>query len=179
MRQYLLVFVLAFAARIPAAAQVLYGSLTGNVRDAAGGMVSGAAVKLRNVGTGQELTERTNDAGSYTFSSLSSGTYDLTVGAVGFRSLTQRGISISVNDVRREDVALEVGQLSESITVQAGQVALQTDKADVHTELGSKDFLNMPLPHYRNYQSLINLVPGATPGQFQNSIQAAPGRALS
>ena len=39
--------------------------------------------------------------------------------------------------------------------------------------------MNMPLPRYRNYQSLINLVPGATPGQYQNSIQAAPARALS
>jgi len=49
----------------------------------------------------------------------------------------------------------------------------------VHSELSSKEVINMPLPHYRNYQSLINLVPGATPGVIQNSIQAAPGRALS
>ena len=179
MQRVFAVFVLAFAAEIPVAAQVLYGSLTGNVHDAAGATIPGASVKLSNTGTAQQFTEHANEAGSYTFSSLSPGTYDLTVGANGFRSLTQRGIAISVNEVRRADVALEVGQLNESITVDATQIALQTDKADVHTELGSRDFVNMPLPHYRNYQSLINLVPGATPGVFQNSIQAAPGRALS
>src|SRR5437879_9219248 len=58
-------------------------------------------------------------------------------------------------------------------------LARQTDKAAVHGELGRQDVVNMPLPHYRNYQSLINLVPGATPGIYQNTIQAAPARALS
>ena len=81
--------------------------------------------------------------------------------------------------VRREDFKLEIGQVTEKVTVQADVTTLQTDKADVHVEFGSKEVINMPLPRYRNYQSLINLVPGATPGQYQNSIQAAPARALS
>src|SRR5205823_2470501 len=164
---------------LPLAAQVLYGSLTGLVQDSAGAVIPGAAVKLRNVGTAQEFAEQTNGAGSYTFSNVAPGTYELTITASGFRALTQRGLTVAANEVRRQDVSLEVGQVSESINVEAGLVALQADKADVHTELSSKDFVNMPLPHYRNYQSLINLVPGATPGVFQNSIQAAPGRALS
>ncbi len=179
MRRVVFLLLFALAAAFPVAAQVLYGSLTGNVRDAGGAVIPGASVRLRNTGTAQELSEQTNDIGSFTFPNLSPGTYDLTIGANGFRALTQRGVGITVNEVRREDVTLEVGQLNESITVDAGQIALQTDKADVHTELSSKDVVNMPLPHYRNYQSLINLVPGATPGQYQNSIQAAPGRALS
>jgi hypothetical protein len=136
-------------------------------------------VKVRNPGTSQEFTAQTNDSGGYTFSSLAPGTYELTFGASGFRPVTRQGIVITVNTVRREDVALEVGQVNESVTVQAGTVALQTDKTDLHSELSSKEVINMPLPHYRNYQSLINLVPGATPGVIQNSIQAAPGRALS
>src|SRR5258706_10553979 len=143
MQRLVLIFLLALTAALPLAAQVLYGSLTGNVHDAAGAVVPGASVKLVNMGTAQEFTEQTNDAGSYTFSSLSPGTYDLTIGAKGFRALTQRGVAITVNVVRREDVTLEVGQLSESITVDAGQVTLQTDKADVHTELSSKDVVNM------------------------------------
>ena len=129
-------------------------------------------------GTAQEFTTQTNEVGSYTFSNLPPGTYDLTITATGFRALTRRGVAITVNIVRREDVTLEVGQVTESVTVEAGQAALQTDKADVHAEFGSKELINMPLPSYRNYQSLINLVPGATPGQYQNSIQAAPARAL-
>src|SRR5712691_8320353 len=179
MNRLIAVIAVSLSATLPVAAQVLYGSLTGVVQDAAGAVVPGAAVKVRNTDTSQEFSAQTNDAGGYTFSNLVSGAYELTFSASGFRPVTRRGIAISVNTVRREDVALEVGQVNESVTVQAGAVALQTDKTDVHSELSSKEVINMPLPHYRNYQSLINLVPGATPGVIQNSIQAAPGRALS
>ncbi|MBM3786929.1 MAG: hypothetical protein FJW30_21435 [Acidobacteria bacterium] len=163
---------------LPSAAQVLYGSLTGTVLDSGGAVVPGASISVRNTGTAQELTATTNEVGSYTFSSLVAGTYDLTITANGFRPVTRRGLPITVNTVRREDAKLEIGQVTETVLVEAGQVTLQTDKADLHTELGSKEVLNLPLPRYRNYQSLINLVPGATPARLQNSIQAAPGRAL-
>ncbi|MCC6590300.1 MAG: TonB-dependent receptor [Bryobacterales bacterium] len=161
-----------------ASAQVLYGSLTGTVQDMGGAVVPGAKVTVRNTGTAQELTAQTNDIGAYTFSNLVPGNYDLMITANGFRSVTKRDLPITANVVRREDAALELGQVSETVTVEAGQVALQTDKSDLHTELGAKEVINMPLPRYRNYQSLINLVPGATPGRYQNSIQAAPARAL-
>ena len=179
MNRFVVVLATALSVTLPVAAQVLYGSLTGVVQDSAGAVVPGAAVKVRNTGTSQEFAAQTNDSGGYTFSSLVPGTYELTFGASGFRPVMRQGIVITVNTVRREDVGLEVGQVNESVTVQAGTIALQTDKTDVHSELSSKEVINMPLPHYRNYQSLINLVPGATPGVIQNSIQAAPGRALS
>src|SRR2546429_1478909 len=179
MNRLLAVLAIALSAGLPVAAQVLYGSLTGVVQDAAGAVVPGAAVKVRNTDTSQEFSAQTNDAGGYTFSNLVSGAYELTFNASGFRPVTRRGIAISVNTVRREDVSLEVGQVNESVTVQAGTATLQTDKTDVHAELTSKELINMMLPHYRNYQSVINMVPGATPGVLQNSIQAAPGRALS
>ena len=179
MKRIAAALVIIVTAVAPAAAQVLYGSLTGIVHDAAGAVVPRASVKVRHSGTAQEIATLTNDVGSYTFSSLPPGTYDLTINAVGFRTLTQRDIVITVNVVRREDLTLEVGQVSESVTVTAGTATLQTDKADVHTEISSQELVNMPLPHYRNYQTVINLVPGTTPGQYQNSIQAAPARALS
>lgn len=162
-----------------AAAQVLYGSLTGTVQDSTGALVTGAPVKLVNTATSQQLTATTNDAGAFTFGSLVPGDYDLSISAQGFRSVTRRGVNITVNIVRREDISLEVGAVSESVTVEAGAATLQTDKADLHTEISAKDVVNLPLPRYRNYQSLINLVPGATPGVYQNSVQAAPARALS
>ena len=179
MKRLFVAFLLVSLAALPAAAQVLYGSLTGIVHDAAGAVIPNASVRVVNAGTAQEFNSVTNDVGSYTVSSLTPGTYTLTVGAKGFRTLTKREIAIAPNEVRREDLSLDVGQVNETVTVEAGQVTLQTDKADVHTDLGSTEVVNMPLPHYRNYQSLINLVPGATPGQYQNSIQAAPARALS
>jgi len=178
MNRLVAVLAVALSAALPAASQVLYGTLTGIVEDSAGAVVPKAAVKVKNANTSQEFTTLTNDAGGYTFSNLISGTYELTFSASGFRPITRSGIVITVNTVRREDVGLEIGQVNESVTVQAGGATLQTDKTDVHSELSTKEVINMPLPHYRNYQSLINLTPGATPGRLQNSIQAAPGRAL-
>jgi carboxypeptidase family protein/TonB-dependent receptor-like protein len=179
MRKIFVALSIALAAFHPAMAQVLYGSLTGIVHDTAGAVIPSAAVEVVNQGTMQNFSAITNDVGSYTFTTLPPGTYNLTINAKGFRTLTQRDIVITVNVVRREDLTLAVGQVNETVTVEASTVSLQTDKADVHAEIGSREIVNIPLPHYRNYQSLINLVPGTTPGQYQNSIQAAPARALS
>ena len=178
-RQLLAVCAIFLFATASAGAQVLYGSITGVVTDSGGAVVPNATVKVTNVATAQEATVSTNDVGGYTLSSLTPGTYDIAVQSPGFRTLTRRGVSVSANTLRREDVTLELGQVNESVTVDAGVVALQTDTADVHAELSSRDVINMPLPKYRNYQTLVNLVPGATPGQYQNSVQAAPARALS
>ena len=160
-------------------AQVLYGSLSGTVADSTGAVVPGAAVSVTNAGTGQSLNASTSESGHYIFPGLMPGVYELKISATGFRPFTRVNIAVTANTVRREDVTLELGQVTESVTVQAAAVSLQTEKADLHTELDSREVTNLPLPRYRNYQSLINLVPGATPGVYQNSIQAAPARALS
>src|SRR6266581_7768131 len=130
MNRLVALLAVALSAALPVAAQVLYGSLTGVVQDSAGSVVPGASVKVRNADTSQEFAAQTNDAGGYTFSNLVSGSYELTFNAKGFRPVTRRGIVITVNTVRREDVALEVGQVNESVTVQAGLATLQTDKTD-------------------------------------------------
>ena len=109
------------------------------VTDSAGAVVPGATIKVTNVETGQESLAQTNSVGGYTLSNLAPGTYDLSVQAPGFRTLTRRGVSITANTLRREEMALELGQVTESVTVDAGQIALQTDTADVHTELSTKD----------------------------------------
>src|SRR5436190_1819042 len=84
----------------PATAQVLYGSLTGIVHDTAGAVIPSAAVKVVNPSTMQDFATVTNDVGSYTFTTLPPGTYNLTVSAKGFRTLTQRDLVITVNTVR-------------------------------------------------------------------------------
>src|SRR6202011_3851353 len=69
--------------------------------------------------------------------------------------------------------------VTEQVTVEASTVTLQTEKTDLHTDLTEKAILEMPLNQYRNFQTLINLVPGATPGSFQNAIADTPERGLS
>ena len=94
MKCWLALLVWTLVSLAPASAQVLYGSLTGSVLDSGGALVPGATVTVRNTGTAQELTAQTNDVGSYTFSNLIAGTYDLTITASGFRPVTKRGLPL-------------------------------------------------------------------------------------
>jgi len=132
-----------------------------------------------NRATGVTREADADDNGHYTITDIAPGDYDLKVTASGFKPLTQTNLMVAANTVTNGDAKLQVGAMSEQVIVEASVVNLQTEKSDVHTELSEKAILNMPLNQYRNFQTLINLVPGATPGRFQNAIADTPERALS
>jgi hypothetical protein len=161
-----------------ARAQVLYGSIVGNVSDAQGAMTPGVTLTATNTGTGLKVETVSDADGAFTFRNLLPGTYDLTAALTGFREYRQTGIAISAGNPVRVNVKMEVGALNETVQVSADATRLQTDKADLSTELTSAAITNLPLNQYRNYQQLLNLVPGATPAQFQNAEIDSPGRSL-
>jgi len=163
----------------PVQAQVLYGSLVGSVTDPSGALVGDAVVSIANPLTGQTREVSTDSMGRFSMPNILPGNYDLKVTKTGFRAYTRTGVSITLNTVTRADIGLEVGAVTETVTVAAAATPLQTDKADVHVEINVAAMKNLTLPNYRNYQSLINLVPGATPAIFQNAITDTPARALS
>jgi hypothetical protein len=160
------------------AAQVLYGSIVGAVTDSSGSSVPGATVTIRNTETGLTRTAVSNETGNYNFTNVLAGPYDVTVSLQGFKEAVQTGVPVSINQVSRVDFALELGALTETVTVQSESSLLQTDKAGMHNEIKSAAIVGSPLGSYRNYQALINLVPGATPATFQNSEVDTPGRSL-
>src|SRR6266478_4649610 len=160
-------------------AQVLYGSVTGTVTDQSGSGVPKAHAVLTNRATGIVREADADENGYYTITDVPSGEFDLKVTASGFKPLTQTSLMVAANTVTKGDAKLQVGAVSEQVTVEASVVNLQTEKSDVHTDLSEKAILNMPLNQYRNFQTLINLVPGATPGVFQNAIADTPERGLS
>ena len=157
---------------------MLYGSVVGSVSDPSGALVPGAAVVLTSKETGLSKDTTTDDNGRYSLINVLPGKYDLKVTAKGFRTVTESDFEVSPNIVGRIDVKLEVGQTSDEVTIEATAAVLQTDKADTHSEITTKEITSIPLGGYRNYQTLINLVPGATPAALQNSITDTPGRAL-
>jgi hypothetical protein len=161
------------------AAQVLYGTVVGTVRDASQAAVPGAGVTLANQETNQTRTANTNAVGEFLFTNVLAGAYTLSIKAEGFQPVSQRDVQVTINTVARADIDLKVGQITEAVTVSAAAASLQADKADVHVELGAREVSRLPLTQYRNYQSLIDLVPGATPSQLQNALSDTPGRALS
>jgi hypothetical protein len=163
----------------PAAAQVLYGSVVGTVTDQSDAVIPDAVVALTNKQTGLARQVLTDAGGRYSLVNVLPGIYDLKVSAKGFRTHAQIDVTVSPDTVGRIDVKMEVGQVTEQVTVEATAAVLQTDKADTHAEIETKAITSLPLSNYRNYQALINLVPGATPAVFQNSITDTPGRALA
>src|SRR3954451_1765289 len=112
-------------------AQVLSGSLVGNVTDASGSGVPGASVKIVQAQTNETREVTTNESGGYTLSTVPAGTYQVSISKQGFQSFTTRNIDVRVNTVVRVDASLQVGQVSEQIEVTAQAAALQTDRADV------------------------------------------------
>jgi len=170
-------FLLGYACQLKA--QVLYGSVSGTIMDPSGAGVPKAHVTVTNLATGVVNETDADENGHYTFTDIRPGDYDLKVTANGFKPVTQRGLTITANTVANADARLEVGAMTEQITVEASAVTLQTEKTDLHTELTAKAVLELPLNQYRNFQTLINLVPGATPGVFQNAIADTPERGLS
>ena len=179
---FLLAFFLGFALLgvvQQADAQVLFGSVSGTITDQSGAGVPKAHVTLINKATSVQKEGDTDESGHYTITDVPPGNYDLKITASGFKPLTQTNLTVTANTVTNGDAKLQVGAISEQVTVEASTVTLQTEKTDVHTELTSEAILDMPLNQYRNFQTLINLVPGATPGVFQNAIADTPERALS
>jgi len=159
-------------------AQVLYGTLVGSVLDQTNAVVAGATVVATNSGTGQSRETLTNSVGAYSLPNVQAGDYVLRVTATGFRAYTKTAIDVSINTITRVDVQLQVGEVTESINVGAEAPVLQTDKADVHVELRAAEITNLPLSGYRSFESLIDLVPGATPARFSNTVDNEPARSL-
>src|SRR6266496_3780210 len=133
-------------------AQVLYGSVIGTVTDQSGAVVQKSHVVVTNRGTGVQRETDGDENGHYRITDLPPGEYDLKVSASGFKPLTQTGLRVGANTVVTADASLQVGAMTDQVTVEASAVTLQTEKSDVHTEIPAKAVLEMPLNQYRNYQ---------------------------
>ena len=171
------VLVALFCFQQPAQAQVLFGSLVGNVIDSTGAAVPGAMVKISEVQTGQTRELETNAAGGYTISTVPAGTYDVSVSKAGFRAFLVRTVTVRLNTVVRVDASLEVGAVSESVQVTDMAAVLQTDKADVHAEVSSFALQNIPQPT-RTYQGLLALIPGIAPPSASGGGTNNPSKSM-
>src|SRR5262249_17432117 len=124
--------------------------------------------------------ESTGDArGEYAFHDLQPGVCKVTVTSAGFRSAEVSAIRVSANVTTRADVQLALATVSETVEVTSTASELQTESGNLQTQISSAQIENLPINGYRNYQTLLNQVPGATPVQYQNSIMDTPSRSLA
>src|SRR5256885_5951931 len=147
-----------------------FGSIGGEVHDTSGAIIAGVAVTAINIGTNASRTVATNDAGGYSFPSLPPGTYTVKVEKAGFKTVVRNQIELQVQLAARVDFELQIGQVSESIEVQADAALLVTDNATVGTVIENKRIIELPL-NGRNYLQLVSLAPNVSTG-FSGQGQA-------
>jgi Carboxypeptidase regulatory-like domain len=140
-------------------AQQITATISGTVSDATGAAVPGADVKATNTQTQVSMTTTSGPDGSFQFLNLPVGRYDVTVSKSGFRTSTTHGIVLALNQTYTVPVTLEVGQVSESVQVEANPVQVETSTTQLDTVVQSQQIVDMPL-NGRNWTQLQQLAPG-------------------
>ncbi len=149
-------FLLALA---PAAFAQFNSSIQGVVSDSSAAMIPTASVRVTNVATGVERTVTTGEDGFYRVLSLGAGVYRVEVSKDGFRSAVRDQIEVGISEAARVDFALEVGAISERVTVSAQAVAVETEQGRVSGRIDRTQLNDIPL-NGRNLYNLVALQPG-------------------
>ncbi len=143
-------------------AQTGRGGITGIVVDSSGAPVAMADVTLLDLKQGVVLVSKTTSTGRYTFSALSPSSYRVTVKQTGFKTAIRDAVNVEVDLVREVPVTLELGDVQESITVEAEPVLPNTTSSTLGQLVNEKAIENLPL-NGRNVLFLVQLVPGVIP----------------
>jgi Carboxypeptidase regulatory-like domain len=149
--------------------QAVNATLLGTITDSTGATVAGAKVIATEAATGLIHESVTNDSGNFTFPDLTPGNYVLSAEAKGFKKETHQNIDLLSNSSTRVDVTMVTGSVSEEVLVTTAPPLLQTDRADISTKLEAHQLASLPVGTNRNFQTLLNLVPGTAPAVFQHS----------
>jgi hypothetical protein len=150
--------------------QEVTASITGTVTDPRGAALPGATVTATSQERGQTYTALTNDTGLYRIAQLPVGTYTVKIEKSGFALASYPAFVLTLNQVARVDVAMKVGQASETIEVSGAAPVLATETTQVDTIINSATNDNLPLAS-RNYVQLTLLAPGSVstdPSSFNN-----------
>ena len=159
--------------------QAVNATLLGTVTDSSGAVVPNAKVTATEVRTGISRPAQTNPSGNYSFPDLPPGQYSVTVEREGFKKENRQNIALDVNTNTRIDVQLEPGNINQTIEVTGAPPQLQTDRADLGQKIDEAQVESMPLGYNRNFQGLLNLVPGTTRAFRPHSQFFNPQDALS
>ena len=149
-------------AAAPFFAQSTTGGVNGTITDTSGAVVPGTKVTLSNVATGAEVTSEANASGFFRFVNVQPGNYTLVAEQTGFKAAALPIFNVGVNQTVTQNIALEVGAVTETIEVVAQAEQLSQSTSELGTVIGVKVVQDLPL-NGRNYTQLLTLTPGATP----------------
>ncbi len=149
------------------------GNIRGTITDPSGAALAGAAVTARNMDTGLSITTASTDAGLYSVPNLPPGRYSVSVEAPSLKKYTQEGVTVATGTAVTLDIQMQLGAVSENVTVIADASQLQTATSEIGATVQSTLVANLPLEvsgTIRNPVQFIELVPG-----FVGSVANNPG----
>lgn len=149
-----------------------FGEITGRVSDASGAAIPAATISLTNVSTNAVRTTTTTDSGDYSFPSVPPGVYNLKTEHTGFKAASSNNVQVQVQQTVRLDFTLQVGDVSQSVEVQATSTQLQAENATVGTVVENRGIVELPL-NGREYLNLVALSPNT------NTLSPPSGQAGS
>lgn len=145
------------------------GAISGIITDPVGAVIPGAEVQAKHVATGVVSTTKTNEAGVFTFPYLPMGTYEVRITAPGMKQTVVTGVAVAQANISRVDRALDLGSMSESVSVEATAPLLQQETTTYDATVTRKFVEDLPsgLGMGRDAAAMLNLLPGVqTPGAF-------------
>ncbi|MBV8844375.1 MAG: TonB-dependent receptor [Bryobacterales bacterium] len=184
--RFVTVATLVLAIAAPVFGQGERGTITGTVADPAGAVVASAAVEAKHVETGTVYDTATTNTGNYTLGQLPVGEYEVTVTVPGFKKFTRAGLSVQVAAIVRVDVTLEVGAVSDSVTVNEAATLLKTESGELSHNVQTTTMDSLPIlgigstiagsAGIRNPQAVIYLIPGSYVQENASiRVNGAPG----
>jgi hypothetical protein len=143
------------------------GTITGTVTDAQGASLSNAIVTVLRIATNQKFTAVSSDEGVYAIPSLPIGEYEVTVTANGFSTYKQPNVMLEVGQRLRVDVTMQVGEMTNTVTVTSEISRVQTEASSLGTTIERQRIESLPL-NGRHIFNLVKLIPGVQP-RFRGS----------
>ena len=137
------------------------GVITGTITDNSGAVVPGARVAVRNMGTGEERVTETNESGVYVAYALPVGRYEVDASAKGFKKTTQGNIELNVADRLAINLVLQVGEVTETVSVSTEAPVVETEKGDIGYTVNTRQMTDLAV-NGRTFAQLIQLLPGAS-----------------
>jgi hypothetical protein len=149
-------------------AQSYSGSIVGTVTDPSGGAVAGASVTVTNAGTDAVFVAKTSDLGAYSVPQLPVGRYEVVIQVPSFKRYVAKDVEVHTSTITEVNAQLILGTSSDSVTVDASDVQVQTSSAEVGEVVSGTQLRELPL-NGENFMGLVILSPGISPSQSFNS----------
>ncbi|MBC8035858.1 MAG: carboxypeptidase regulatory-like domain-containing protein, partial [Rhizobiales bacterium] len=163
-RVALTLFLLLLLSPVGSFAQIDRASIVGRVQDPAGASITGAAVKVTRLSTNQIFEASTTDSGDYTIVNVAADLYEIRVSSPGFKTAIRSQVQAEIGQTLRVDFSLNVGDVTESVSVTAEVPVMKTESAELGQVVDNKTVIGLPV-RGRDFMAFVSMVPGAAPSR--------------